>query len=288
MKVLVIGSKGQLGSEIQRIAQNYSGYDFLFHDIDTLNLANKNAVKDFFDHYSLDYVINCAAYTAVDKAENDQEAAFLINHQAVANLSQLCKEHDCRLVQVSTDYVFDGKNWKPYTEKDIPNPVTIYGKSKLEGEKELINNDAGIIVRTSWLYSVYGNNFVKTILKLAKERDQLNVVADQVGSPTNAKDLAHAILQIIEKNPELSTDIIHCSNEGVCSWYDFASEIISLSSFKCKINPIETKDYPTPAQRPFYSVLSKTKMKQKFNVKTHYWKKSLENSFDEIGKNINF
>jgi dTDP-4-dehydrorhamnose reductase len=276
--ILITGSKGQLGKSIFDEV-NKSSDKYFFTDVDELDITNKQAVEDFVINNKIDVVVNCAAYTAVDKAETDVEKAFLLNSEAVENLANACLANNAFLIHISTDYVFDGTNDKPYTEVDKVNPMSIYGKSKLDGERKLLNMSKAMIIRTSWLYSNYGSNFVFTMQRLAKEKTELNVVSDQVGSPTYAKYLAKAIVQII---PQLTTwneglQIYHFSNEGVCSWYDFAKEIIELSGLnKCKVVPIKSKDYPTAAKRPEYSVLDKSKIKQRFNLVIPQWHEGLK------------
>ena len=278
MNILVTGSKGQLGNEIRSISNQYPDYHFVFTDVAELDITEYQQIDSFFKENNINFVINCAAYTAVDKAEQEIDTARYINVNAVKYLSQIAKKHHALLIHVSTDYVFDGKNHKPYTEEDIICPTSAYGKTKAEGETEVRNYaEKAIIIRTSWLYSSYGNNFVKTILKYGKERGKLNVVFDQIGTPTYAADLAFAILEIIPQlNSKLTIDTYHFSNEGVSSWYDFAKEIVELSNMDCIINPIETKDYPLPAPRPHYSVLDKTKIKKEFHIDIPYWKDSLK------------
>jgi len=279
--VLVTGSNGQLGSELRHIIQNSTSeiqhHNFYFTDKSTLDITDKNAIDNFCTQNNIKIIINCAAYTAVDKAESDEEMAYAINHKAVETLAHIAKEKNISLIHISTDYVFDGSNFKPYTEDEPTNPQSIYGSSKLAGEEALqsINPKNSIIIRTSWVYSSFGNNFVKTMLRLGKEREELGVIFDQVGTPTYARDLAEAIITII---PQLSNDdveIIHYSNEGVCSWYDFAIAIFEMQSIECHVNPIETKAYPTPATRPHYSLLNKAKIKENYTVTIPYWRDSL-------------
>ena len=278
--ILVTGSKGQLGSELIELSQEYSKHQFFFTDVDELDILDKKTLKDFISGFQPDYVINCAAYTAVDKAETEFELAVKVNFEAVKNLAQICKANNTKLIHVSTDYVFDGKQSIPYIETDKTNAVSAYGKSKLKGEKTILATkdlDA-IIIRTSWLYSSYGNNFVKTISKYAKERNELSIVFDQIGCPTFAGDLAKSILEIIEfsEKNEFKKGIYHFSNEGVCSWYDFTKEIVKMSKIDCKINPIRTSQYPTPAVRPAYSVFDKSKIKSTFKITVPFWKDSLK------------
>ena len=277
-KILVTGSNGQLGSEIKERASGLPQYQFVFTDIEELNLTNKEDVNNFFKQNQFDVCINCAAYTAVDKAEDDRELALLVNFEAVKILTEACSPHNTFLVHVSTDYVFDGTNYKPYEETDPPSPNSYYGLTKLKGEEAVFSmSDHAVIIRTSWLYSSYGNNFVKTMLRLGKEKEQIGVVADQVGTPTFAGDLADAILTVIEKyNGEPVNEIYHFSNEGAISWYDFAKAIMLESSLDCKVTPIESKDFPAKANRPFYSVLNKAKIKTDFNIEIPYWLDSLK------------
>lgn len=275
--ILVTGSKGQLGFELKDFESKFKQYAFYFTDSNSLDITDHEKVKSYCIENKIEIIINCAAYTAVDKAELDVELCDAINHLAVRNFAEIAKEKKIKLIHISTDYVFDGKAHKPYIEKDMPNPQSVYGKTKLAGEATMLNiNPANsIIIRTSWVYSRFGNNFVKTMLRLGKERDELNVVADQIGTPTNASDLAKAILTIIPKIKSKHIEIYHFSNEGVCSWYDFAKAIFELSEISVKVKPIETSQYPTPAKRPFYSVLNKSKIKEVYKLDIPYWKDSL-------------
>ena len=277
MKILITGAKGQLGNELRLLGTNYPDYELIFTDVDELDISDMQAVSAFFEKLQPDVVVNCAAYTAVDKAEKEPDLALKINAIAVRNLSNACGEFDALLVHVSTDYIFNGKGHRPYVETDTPAPGSSYGKSKYAGETQMQSNcKNGIILRTSWLYSAFGNNFVKTILKYGKERGTLNVVFDQIGCPTYAKDLASVILEIIPKlKDHQGVEIFHYANEGVASWYDFAKTIIEFSGIQCTINPIETKDYPLPAPRPFYSVLNKAKFKERFGIAIPYWRDSV-------------
>lgn len=274
-KILVIGSKGQLGSELQEIAGNYP-FQFFFYDVAEMDITNAALVEKQFAALKPDYLINCAAYTAVDKAETDKDLAFLINGEAVKYLALACTSNDVKFIHVSTDYVFSGESKHPYKESDALCPINVYGESKLKGEEEAISaNKDVIIIRTAWVYSVYGNNFVKTMLRLMKSKPEINVVADQVGSPTYAHDLAEAIMQIIVSG-KWAPGIYHFTNDGVISWFDFAVEIKSQSSLSCKVNPISTEQYPTPAKRPQYSVLDKTKIQETFGIKLKDWKETLK------------
>jgi dTDP-4-dehydrorhamnose reductase len=285
MNILVTGANGQLGKEIQTICDNYSTDkdQFFFTDIDELNVTEPEPLNKFVKKNSISVIINCAAYTNVDQAEDEEKIAFLVNELAVKNLTATALENNVKIIHISTDYVFNGKNYKPYKETDAVNPVSIYGKSKLAGEQKIIETQTGIILRTSWLYSPFGKNFVKTIEKLAREREELKVVFDQVGSPTYAKDLAGTIMEIVFSplSPK-NYGVYHFSNEGVCSWYDLAKEIISLQNISCNIVPIESKDFPTKAPRPHYSVLNKSKIKRVFQIEIPHWKSSLEEMMRSI------
>ena len=284
--ILVTGSNGQLGSELKVLSTNHKEYNFFFETRDTLDITNEKDIEKFIKTNNINIIINTAAYTAVDKAEDDEKNALDINYKAVRNLASLAKTSNVKLIHISTDYVFDGSNFKPYKEDDKTNPQGVYGQTKLEGEIAIkqINPKNSIIIRTSWVYSSFGSNFVKTMLRLGKERDELGVIFDQVGTPTYARDLAQSILDIVPKLENNVVEIYHYSNEGVCSWYDFAKSIFELSSIECKVNAIETKDYPTPAQRPHYSVLNKSKIKNDFRLLTPYWRDSLIKCLDILQK----
>ncbi len=280
MKILITGANGQLGSEIREHVELHDDLDTAFTDFDTLDITNQEAVFNYVDERNPDYIINCAAYTAVDLAEKEISKAYQLNATGPEILAKACRLSGARLVHISTDYVFDGMACQPYTEDVKPNPQSIYGKSKLKGEENLISLcPSSLIIRTSWLYSTYGNNFVKTMIRLGTERDSIKVVFDQVGTPTSARDLASAIIGIIKKSALDKTmwkpGIYHYSNEGVCSWYDFAIGIHHLSGITCHIEPIESKEFPTLAKRPFYSVLNKSKIKSAFGLNIPYWKHSL-------------
>lgn len=285
--VLVTGANGQLGRELRELSRYFSDYDFTFITRDELDLSDASAINAWFANKTFDVVINCAAYTAVDKAETEAELAFAINTTAVQTLAKIAKQQGISMLHISTDYVFAGDSCKPYQETDATCPQGVYGQSKLEGELAMlaINPDRSVIIRTSWVYSRFGNNFVKTMVRLAKERRELSVIYDQVGSPTSAKDLALVLLMIID-SPQLQsqrgTEIYHYSNEGVCSWYDFAIAIFKSAPIRCKVNPIETKDYPTPAKRPYYSLLNKAKIKNTFDLTIPYWKDSLPECLQHI------
>lgn len=278
--ILVTGANGQLGSEIREIATDFPGFRFFFTDIRELDLSDKLKIAGFIDKNQIDYVVNCAAYTVVDKAEDDIETCYLINRNCVKNLAEAASEK-AKIIHISTDYVFDGKGYRPYTETDSTNPQSIYGKSKLEGEQVLMKTcPESIIIRTAWLYSAFGSNFVKTMIKLGREKDSLNVVSDQRGTPTYAADLAKAILSIIlfaEMHQLFPAGIYHYSNEGECSWYDFCLEIHKFAGINtCRVNPVDTSGYPTKAARPMYSVLDKTKIKSVFQLEIPEWETSLE------------
>ena len=266
-KVLVTGANGQLGRELQNLLPNA-----IFADRSTLDITNLDAVKNFVTNNHIETIINCAAYTAVDQAEDDFELAKKINEDGSRNLAL----SGAKIIHISTDYVFDGRHYKPYLPQDEVNPISVYGRTKQAGELAVLENaKIAIIIRTAWLYSAHKNNFVKTMRSLGAERESLNVVDDQIGSPTFAGDLAQAIVEILPQINETNTGIYHYTNEGVCSWYDFAIEIMSLSRLDCKINPIPSLAYPTKATRPFYSVLDKTNIKETFNIKIPHWKESL-------------
>lgn len=274
--ILVTGANGQLGSELRRIG--FSPLDEVFFtDVAELDITDREAVECYVKRNDIDTIVNCAAYTAVDRAEEEPEKTELINVKAVANLAEVAEKEGCLLVHVSTDYVFEGTASEPYTEKSLANPQTVYGRTKLAGERAIRKSGClAIIIRTAWLYSEYGSNFVKTILRLAKEKGELNVVADQVGTPTYAADLVAAIVHILADECVVDkTGIYHFSNEGVCSWCDFAREIVRLSGVKCNVNAVTTADYPAKAHRPLYSVLDKAKIKQVFGVAVPEWKEAL-------------
>ncbi len=284
MKILVTGSNGQLGNELRVLSQKEPGLQFIFTDVEELDITSEMAVSAYFQEAMPDAVINCAAYTAVDKAEQEPEKATLINGAAVGILARASSAHNAVMFHISSDYVFDGRGCRPYAENDQVNPVSVYAMSKLAGELEMQKHArTGYIIRTSWLYSSFGYNFVKTIIKYGKERGMLNVVFDQIGTPTYAADLAAVILTMLksEKKP-VKTEIYHFSDEGVVSWYDFAIAIVELSGITCKINPIETKDYPLPAVRPFYSVFNKAKIKEQFGIEIPYWRDSLRGCIEKL------
>lgn len=286
MKILVTGANGQLGSELKTLAGTLPKAQFTFVDIEEMDLGSDQAINTFFEGKQFDFVINCAAYTAVDKAEQDQTIAYRVNADAVKAISLQCKQKNMRLIHISTDYVFDGAGNQPIREDASPNPLSVYGKSKLDGELAVTATlDNAYIIRTAWVYSTFGKNFVKTIAKLARERESLNVVSDQIGSPTYARDLAHAILQIVTKVSANEVDapgVYHFSNEGVISWYDFAWFIVNFYALPCQVNAIPSEAYPTPAARPKFSVLDKSKLKSTFTIHVPHWYESLSNCLQEL------
>ena len=286
LNILVTGVSGQLGKEIKELSTNDYKYNFFFTSKDELDIINTDKVNEYIESNNINTIINCAAYTAVDNAEDNEDLADRINHQAVKYLAQVSKDKNLKLIHISTDYVFDGKNYMPYTETDITNPNGVYGQTKLNGEKamQMINPNNSIIIRTSWVYSSYGANFVKTMLRLGKEKEELGVIFDQIGTPTYARDLAKTILDILPNIHNDKVEIYNYSNEGVASWYDFSKEIMKMAKIDCTINPIETFQYPTPAKRPHYSLLNKAKIKKEFNLSIPYWKDSLKECLKKIGE----
>ncbi|MBS7334178.1 MAG: dTDP-4-dehydrorhamnose reductase [Weeksellaceae bacterium] len=274
-RILVTGANGQLGQSIREISENYNQSAFEFVSRAELDITNNEMVISYFDNNKFDAVVNCAAYTAVDLAESDIENARLVNATATKNLAEATAKADIPFIHISTDYVFDGTISTPRLESDQVNPIGVYGLTKLEGENlALENNPKTIIIRTAWVYSKYAKNFVKTMLWLFNEKEEIGVINDQIGSPTNAVDLADAIAQILSKD-ELTYGIYNYSNEGECSWFDFATKIKELTNSSIKINPIPTTDYPTPAKRPAYSLLDKTKIKETYNIEIPNWEESL-------------
>jgi len=275
--ILVTGGNGQLASCIKDVEKQYDDLNIIYTDYLELDICDLDQVKSFFEsNKQINYCINCAAYTAVDKAETEAEKVFEINATGAKNLAYVCNDHGAVLIHVSTDFVFDGEKNEPYTETDAANPISVYGASKLQGEVEIQQALKGhFIIRTSWLYSEYGNNFMKTILRLAETRDGISVVSDQIGTPTYAGDLAEIIIQIINIKTE-KYGIYHYSNEGVASWYEFAKEIFKLTENKIKVNPIPSIEYLTPAKRPQFSVLDKAKIKTDLQIKIPFWGDSLE------------
>ncbi len=271
--LLVTGSNGQLGSELKPLLPNA-----IFTDSNELDITNSTAVQDFVVQKNIDLIINCAAYTSVDKAEDDVELCTKINAEGSYNLAKT----GAKIIHISTDYVFDGTSHRPYVPTDATHPKSVYGKTKLAGEKFVLENaKTAVIIRTAWLHSSFGNNFVKTMRKLGAEKEKINVVMDQIGSPTYAGDLAQAIVDIL---PQINNQkgIYHYTNEGVASWYDFATEIMRLSNLNCEVHPILSSDYPTKASRPFYSVLDNSDIKKDFNISINHWKKGLEKCLDRF------
>ena len=281
MRILVTGANGQLGNEMQVLAKENPQHTYYFTDVQELDICDKQAVWTYMAEKQIELVVNCAAYTAVDKAEDNQELAYKLNCEAPKQLASAAQANGAAMIQVSTDYVFDGTAHTPYTEDCNPCPDSVYGTTKLEGEKEVMNHcEQAVVIRTAWLYSTFGNNFVKTMLRLGKERDSLGVVFDQIGTPTYANDLARAIYAIINKG--IVRGIYHFSNEGVCSWYDFAKEICDLSGNVCDIQPCHSDEFPSKVKRPHFSVLDKTKVKSTFGITVPYWKDSLQKCIHEL------
>jgi dTDP-4-dehydrorhamnose reductase len=282
--ILVTGANGQLGSELREQAAMHGQHRFVFNDRDEVDITNPNEVDACFDQFKPDYCVNCAAYTAVDKAETEQELAFRINADAVRNLATACTRTGAKFLHISTDYVFDGRGTAPYAETDPTNPPSVYGQSKLQGEAEALKaNPATLIIRTSWVYSQYGHNFVKTMLRLMQSRPEIGVVADQQGSPTYAADLAEAILHIIDSGT-WQPQLYHFSNAGAVSWHGFAQAIKEGSGAACTVKPITTAEYPTPAARPAYSVLNTEKIQQAYGIKLKPWRESLVVCLRKLGR----
>jgi dTDP-4-dehydrorhamnose reductase len=283
-KVLVTGANGQLGSEIRELVSSFPELEFAFTDVAELDITNPGKVAEFLSEFQPEYLVNCAAYTNVDKAETDQEMATMLNATAVGILAEQSSKAGCKMIHISTDYVFDGRGPQPYKEDDEVAPQSAYGKTKLEGELLCLkNNPESLIIRTSWLYSAFGNNFVKTMLRLGNERPELGVIVDQIGTPTNAADLARAILTIISAvengDKAFQPGIYHYSNEGVASWYDFTKAIFDISGISCLVKPIASEEYPSPVQRPPYSVMNKSKIKLIFGLQIPHWRDSLNTYF---------
>lgn len=284
MQILVTGAYGQLGNELNVLQGKYPKWKFVFTDVDSLDITNGEAIRSYFAENNFDFVINCAAYTAVDKAESDKETAAKVNALAPELLGTYSNRAGAKMIQVSTDYVFAGDVNQPYSEDYAVAPQGVYGVTKLDGEVNCLReNPNSAIIRTSWLYSTFGNNFVRTMLRLGKERGELGVVFDQVGTPTYAADLADTILKIIEAE-NFVPGIYHFSNEGVASWFDFAKAIFEIAGVNCKVNPVLSDQFPTLAKRPHYSVLNKSKIRNTFGVEIPYWKESLKVCLDRIEK----
>ena len=290
MRVLITGSKGQLGSEIKELASEFENLECIFKDLPELDICDTDALNRFIIDQHINAVINCAGYTAVDKAEKEEPIAQKVNSEGVLNLVNALKKVDGKLIHISTDYVFDGNHSQPYKESDLVSPIGVYGQTKRAGELAVLNSSIdAIVIRTSWLYSENGNNFVKTMLRLGNKKKSIQVVSDQKGTPTYAKDLAKTCLDILSDagstNISKKGSLYHYSNEGVTSWYDFATAIMEISNIDCKVIPIETKDYPTEARRPMYSVLDKSKIKSDFKVTIPHWRDSLANCIKKINHN---
>lgn len=283
--VLVTGGKGQLASCINDLIEEHVQYNFIFVDYDELDITIKNEVNHFFETNKIDYCINCAAYTAVDKAESEEKLAEAVNEKGAQYLAEACNKFKAVLIQVSTDFVFNGKKTTPYKEEDLASPLGVYGLTKLNGETTITNClKEYFIIRTAWLYSEHGNNFVKTMLRLGKEREEISVISDQIGTPTYAGDLAKVILKVLtEKSKSYGT--YHYSNEGIASWYDFSKAIFEYSGLLIKVFPINTEAYPTPAKRPNYSVMDKIKIKKTLGVNIPYWRDSLKKCLTKINSN---
>jgi len=290
MRVLITGSNGQLGSEIKDLTSDYENLQCVFRDLPELDICDTETLNTFVKDKKINAVINCAAYTAVDKAEEDLDTASKVNAKGVLNLVNALKKVDGKLIHISTDYVFDGNHSQPYKESDPVSPIGVYGETKRAGELAVLNSNIdAIVIRTSWLYSAYGNNFIKTMLRLGNVKESIQVIYDQIGTPTYAKDLAKTCLDILSNagftNISKKGKIYHYSNEGVTSWYDFARAIMEISNIDCKVIPIETKDYPTQAVRPLYSVLDKSKITSDFKVTIPHWRDSLTNCIKKINHN---
>jgi dTDP-4-dehydrorhamnose reductase len=290
--ILVTGSNGQLGKELQELATQYPQFKFIFTTREELLIESESVIAYFFEHYKPNYCINCAAYTAVDKAEDAQEIAFAANALGPKYLADAAARYQCKLIHISTDYVFDGTKKQPYTEEDSPRPLNVYGASKLKGEQEILQiNPDSIIIRTSWVYSAFGSNFVKTMIRLMATKESIGVINDQLGSPTYAASLAKAILHIItviqQTKKVAYRGIYHYSSDAVISWYDFAIAIKEILKSTCIVKPITTAEYPTPAKRSSYSVLDKTKIKEVFGVSFNNWKAELEECMQQIYSSSN-
>ncbi|MEI6846495.1 MAG: dTDP-4-dehydrorhamnose reductase [Chlorobiaceae bacterium] len=285
MNILVTGGKGQLGTELQKLSAFFDRHNYFFYDLPDLDITRSDHIERICSFHLIEAIVNCAAYTAVDNAESDADAAFLVNREGAAMLAAYAKEHHVLLIHISTDYVFNGESSIPYRESDLVSPIGVYGLSKWEGE-ECIRRIAPsyLIIRTSWLYSPYGSNFVTTMLRLGAERHTLNVVADQVGSPTRAANLANVIMVILEQYDPLYcyAQTYHYSNEGVCSWYDFAEAIMELAGLSCRVLPIESIEYPTKAKRPYYSVLNKSAIKRAWGFEIPHWRSSLADMLEKM------
>ncbi len=282
MNILVTGRDGQLGSELQELAKT-SKHNFVFVGSKDGDITNKDQIQELVSNHNIQAIINCAAYTAVDKAETEQDKAFLVNREGVQNLVAICAESNCKLIHISTDYVFPGNGTSPYKTNDPVAPLGVYGASKLAGEEAILNSDIdGIVIRTSWVYSTFGHNFVKTMTRLGKERDSLNVVNDQRGCPTYAKDLGAICLQLLDETWNSDQRIYHFSNSGEITWFDFATEIMKLTGSNCKVLPLPSSEFPTPAKRPSYSVMDTSELKKDFGIAPRNWKQALEECISQL------
>lgn len=282
MNILVTGCNGQLGNEIQLLSQEHPEHKYYFTDVEELDITDKLAIRAFVNEHHINCIINCAAYTAVDKAEDNEELCDKLNHIAPGYLAEAVNEQGGCMIHVSTDYVFDGTAHTPYTEEAQTCPATVYGRTKLAGEQAVMEGcKQAVVIRTAWLYSTFGNNFVKTMIRLGKEKEHLGVIFDQIGTPTYARDLAKAIFTIIES--EVKPGIYHFSNEGCISWYDFTKAIHRIANIKsCHVKPLHTYEYPTPAARPHYSVLDKTKIKETYQIEIPYWEEALKECIEKL------
>lgn len=283
--IWITGSKGQLGTELELQKEKLKDVRYLFTDIEELDLTNKQDVLEFAQKEKPAIIINCAAFTAVDKAEEDIDLAYILNRDMPGYLAEAAQLVNGLLIHISTDYVFNGKAFQPYVETDLPHPESAYGTTKLSGEESVLKYPDNMVVRTSWLYSAHGNNFLKTMLRLGKERDEIGVVYDQIGTPTSAADLANALLEISKQilaGKKNVGGVYHFSNEGVCSWYDFARVIMNFDKLSCFIKPITSDQYPLPAKRPFYSVLNKTKIKKTFGISIPHWSQGLAKTYIQL------
>jgi dTDP-4-dehydrorhamnose reductase len=282
--ILITGANGQLGNEMQVVAKENPQYHYFYTDVNELDITNEQAILTFVEKNEIDLIVNCAAYTAVDKAEDNEDLCHKLNAVAPGYLAKAAETRHAGMIQISTDYVFDGTQHIPYKEDQTTCPDSVYGTTKLEGERQVLNNCTNsLIIRTAWLYSIYGNNYVKTMIRLGKEKEQLGVIFDQIGTPTYANDLARAIFAIINKG--IVRGIYHFSDEGVCSWYDFTIAIHRLAGIKtCEVKPLHTEEYPTKANRPHYSVLDKTKIKNTFGIEIPHWEESLKRCIQTLSK----
>lgn len=288
--ILVTGADGQLGSELREASKKYIGYKYIFTDKEELDLTDSEAIRQFISSHKPDWIINCAAYNQVDKAEADYDEAHTINSTAVGNIAKVIRDSPCHFIHISTDYVYSGNGTQPFSEYSIPDPVNAYGKSKLEGEKNALLHPWTMVIRTSWLYSSYGNNFVLTILRLGKEKQELRVVNDQTGTPTYAADLAEAILTIImnvnRQQIAFNAGIYNYSNEGSCTWYDFALAVVEEAGLNCKVIPVSSEEYASVARRPVFSVMNKGKIKENYQLLLPHWRDSLKKCIRIIKKKI--